>query len=149
MSPAISATSGDTTVPCAGLLRRITSLCYEALLLVALLFLCTLIFLLIGHDATSGWKRLAFQIYLVLMCGVYFVWCWTHGGQTLAMKTWRMRVITRDGTAVGWTRGFCRYFAALAGLALAGMGFLWAFVDRDHQFLHDRLCGTRIVKLQD
>lgn len=147
MSPAISATSGDTTVPYAGLLRRITSLCYEALLLVALLFLCTLIFLLIGHDATSGWKRLAFQSYLIVMCGVYFVWCWTHGGQTLAMKTWRMRVIRRDGTAVGWTRGFCRYFAALAGLALAGLGFLWAFVDRDHQFLHDRLCGTRIVKI--
>ncbi|HET8609612.1 MAG TPA: RDD family protein [Burkholderiales bacterium] len=147
MSSAISATSGDSTAARAGLLRRITSLCYEALLLVALLFLCTLIFLLIAHDASSGWKRLAFQIYLVVMCGIYFVWCWTHGGQTLAMKTWRMRVITRGGAAVSWKRGFCRYFAAFAGLALAGVGFLWAFIDRDHQFLHDRLCGTQIVKL--
>ncbi|HET7635523.1 MAG TPA: RDD family protein [Burkholderiales bacterium] len=146
MSSAISAPSGDSTIARAGLLRRVTSLCYEALLLVALLFLCTLIFLLIAHDATTGWKRLAFQIYLVVMCGVYFVWCWTHGGQTLAMKTWRMRVVTRDGAAVGWKRGFCRYFAAFAGLALAGVGFLWAFIDRDHQFLHDRLCGTQIVK---
>jgi uncharacterized RDD family membrane protein YckC len=145
-SATTTAAPREITAVHAGLLRRITSLCYEALLLVALLFLCTLIFLLIAHDATSGWKRLVFQLYLVVVCGVYFVWCWTHGGQTLAMKTWRMRVVSRDGTAVTWKRGFCRYFAALAGLALAGVGFLWAFIDRDHQFLHDRLCGTQIVK---
>jgi uncharacterized RDD family membrane protein YckC len=89
--------------------------------------------------------RLLFQLYLVLVSALYFVPQWMRGGQTLAMKTWRLRLVDVEARPVGWRRALLRYVAALASIALLGSGFLWALVDRDKQFLHDRLAGTRIV----
>ena len=74
---------------------------------------------------------------------------WTHGGQTIAMKTWRIRVESAEGGAVGTGRAVRRYLFALLGAAAAGLGYLWALVDRDGQFLHDRLAGTRLADLRD
>lgn len=89
--------------------------------------------------------RLLFQLYLVLVSALYFIAQWVRGGQTLAMKTWRLRVIGANARAVTVPQAAVRYVAAAAGLALFGTGFLWALVDRDEQFLHDRIARTRIV----
>jgi uncharacterized RDD family membrane protein YckC len=86
-----------------------------------------------------------FQIYLIVVAGAYFVWQWRRGGQTLPMKTWRLRVVTRAGTPLGLKHALFRFVFALAGCAAAGAGFLWAFVDREGLFLHDRLAGTRVI----
>lgn len=129
-----------------GLARRALSLVYETLLLVAVLFAGALPFLLLAQEADAALARLLLQLYLLALCGVYFIWQWLHGGQTLPMKTWRIRLVTRDGAPLTLRRAVCRYLLALAGLALLGTGFLWAFIDRDRQFLHDRLAGTKLVK---
>ena len=78
--------------------------------------------------------------------GTGFVAFWTRGGQTLPMKTWRIRLVRHDGAPVGVGRAVHRYLLAVLGLAAAGVGFAWALVDRDRQFLHDRLAGTALVE---
>ncbi len=82
--------------------------------------------------------------FIVLL--VYFVWFWSHGGQTLAMKTWRLRLLTHDGRPVRPAQALLRYLLCWPSLALGGAGILWALVDRNGQFLHDRIAGTQLVK---
>jgi uncharacterized RDD family membrane protein YckC len=94
----------------------------------------------------QGLDRHLFQLYLVFVIGLYFVWCWLRGGQTLPMKTWRLKVVRADGTALSPARAAARYVLCCASLGTAGAGFAWALVDSDRQFLHDRLAGTRIVR---
>jgi uncharacterized RDD family membrane protein YckC len=62
------------------------------------------------------------------------------------MKTWRLRLQQCDGAPLDVRTALLRYFAAMAGAILMGAGFLWAFFDRDRQFLHDRIARTRIVR---
>ncbi|MGH8661559.1 MAG: RDD family protein [Burkholderiales bacterium] len=132
-------------MPSAGLARRALALLYEALLLSALLVAAALPFLLITRGADAVVARPLFQVYLVAVAATYFVWQWRGGGQTLPLKTWRMRIVTRAGTPLSLRHALCRFLFALAGCALAGAGFLWALVDREGLFLHDRLAGTKIV----
>ena len=120
-------------------------MCYEILLLAAILFAAGWIFLAVERLLPASLARPLFQLYLLLICGVYFVYCWSHSGQTLPMKTWRIRVITRAGGILTPLRAAVRYLLALAGIACAGISFWWALFDRDRQFLHDRLAGTRVI----
>ena len=122
------------------------SLVYEGLLLSAVLFVASYLFLSLARDAQSGLPRALFQFYLLSVCGAYFVFCWTRTGQTLPMKTWRMRVVKLEGGALSIGRAFWRYLLAIAGM-LSGLSLLWAPFDRERQFLHDRLAGTCIVRV--
>jgi uncharacterized RDD family membrane protein YckC len=126
--------------------RKLGSLCYEILLLAAIVFVAGWSFLPFEPLLPPAIARLLLQLYVVAVSAAYFIYCWTRNGQTLPMKTWRIRVVNGDGTAVTLKTGAKRYLFALAGLALCGAGFWWALVDRDGQFLHDRLAGTRIVQ---
>jgi uncharacterized RDD family membrane protein YckC len=131
-----------------GLARRFACGIYELLILAALLLVATFPFLALAGDAASGPKRHLLQAYVLATAGAYLVGFWTHGGQTLAMKTWRIRVVSEDGGRVDLMRGIRRYVIAVPGAAAFGLGFLWALVDRDGQFLHDRIAGTRLVSTQ-
>ena len=128
-----------------GLGRRVLSLLYEALLATALVLAMSVPFAVLTQGWDSALKRPLNQLYLALALGIYFVWQWTRGGQTLAMKTWRLRLVTRDGGPLSAGRAARRYAFALAGTALAGFGFIWALFDPERQFLHDRLAGTKII----
>lgn len=131
----------------AGLWPRFAAMVYETVLLVGLVFIGDLLFLKLFGDGTRGWMRHVQQFWLAGLCGLYFVYCWTRSGQTLGMKTWGLQVQNTDGGPLPVRRAAARYVLALAGLLAAGAGFLWALVDRDRQFLHDRLLGTRIVRV--
>ena len=87
------------------------------------------------------------MLFRSLVTGSYFVWQWLRGGQTLAMKAWRLRLERADGAGVRPGQAMLRFVIALTGTLLFGVTFLWGFLDRDRAFLHDRLIGTRIVKL--
>ena len=128
-----------------GLARRFACAVYELLILTALVLIAGFPFLALTGDATAGWKRHLMQAYVLVVVGSYLVWFWTHGGQTLAMKTWRIRVESQEGGPVTREAALRRYLFALIGLAAAGIGYLWAFLDRDRQFLHDRLARTRLA----
>ncbi|OYY75972.1 MAG: hypothetical protein B7Y33_06080 [Hydrogenophilales bacterium 16-62-9] len=63
------------------------------------------------------------------------------------MKTWRIRLLQENGDALVFRQAALRFAVASLGLMLAGIGFWWAFFDRDKQFLHDRLAGTRLTRV--
>ncbi|HEU5315436.1 MAG TPA: RDD family protein, partial [Chloroflexota bacterium] len=121
-----------------GLARRLASGLYELLILAAVVLVATFPFLAVFGDSTQGWRRHVLQLWVLLVCGAYFTWFWTRGGQTLPMKTWNLRLVRHDGGPVNTGRAMHRYLLAVLGLVAAGIGFLWALVDRDRQFLHDR-----------
>jgi len=128
-----------------GLARRFACAVYESLILAALVLVATFPFLALAGDATGGLRRHLLQGWVVLVVGAYLVGFWTRSGQTLAMKTWHIRLESADGGPVSLAGAVRRYILALLGAAVLGIGFLWAFVDRDGQFLHDRLAGTRLA----
>ena len=136
----------ESSAPAASLVRRFTSLAYEMLVLCALLVLAALPFVIVTRGMEHVIARPVFQLYLSLIAGCYFVYQWSHGGQTLPMRTWHLRLVRRDGGMPTLGQAAQRYCVALAGTLAIGGGFVWALFDRDGQFLHDRLAGTVIVK---
>jgi uncharacterized RDD family membrane protein YckC len=125
------------------LARRLASMLYEAFLVFAVAFFAAWIFFFAsgGRDATRGALRIELQAFIVTVLAAYFLWCWLRGGQTLAMRAWRIRLV--DVTP---RKAVLRFLVALALLPLS---ILWALVDRDGQFLHDRLTGTRLINTGD
>jgi uncharacterized RDD family membrane protein YckC len=138
----------DLAGPCSarpGLFRRLACLFYDTLLLSAILFVATFLFIALFGGATDTPLRYGLQLYLYLVAAVYFLWCWLHGGQTLAMQTWRIRLVTFSMQPVSPSQALKRYLLASMGLLFFGAGFVWALFDREKLFLHDRLLGTRLV----
>jgi uncharacterized RDD family membrane protein YckC len=125
--------------------RRLLALIYESLLLAAVLMAGALPFSVFAQAADRVAARPLFQLYLLALAAIYFVWQWLRGGQTLPMKTWRLQLVTRDGAPLTRAHALQRLVFAIAGAAALGAGFLWALADRDRRFLHDRLAGTLII----
>ena len=121
------------------LARRLAAMVYEAFLIFAVAFFAAWIFFFASgaRDATSGALRRELQLFIVVVLAAYFLWCWLRGGQTLAMRAWHIRLV--DVTP---RKALVRFLLAAALLPLS---VLWALVDRDRQFLHDRLAGTRLI----
>ena len=129
-----------------GIARRLASALYDLLLVVALVLIATFPFLAFLGDSTQGWRRHLLQLYVLAVTCAYFVWFWTRGGQTLPMKTWHIRLVREDGGVVNTGRSIHRFALAVIGTLALGFTFLWALLDRDRQFLHDRLAGTALVE---
>jgi uncharacterized RDD family membrane protein YckC len=128
-------------------LIRMAVMVYELLLVTAVLFIAALPFLYLVGNAETGWLHRLFQLYLLGVLFAYFSAFWLRSGQTLAMKTWRIRLVNPDGARLTLRQAALRFLVALLGLLLAGVGFWWALFDRDRQFLHDRIVGTRLVRV--
>lgn len=119
---------------------------YESLLLLGVLaatFMLPHIVLGMVFDVRLPGSMLWLHVFLVF--GAYFIWYWRHGGQTLAMQTWKLKLVMADGSPPPLSRLLLRYALAWPSVLPGGIGLLWALFDRDRQFLHDRLAGTRIV----
>jgi uncharacterized RDD family membrane protein YckC len=139
---------------------------YESMLLFGVVFISGWLFSTLLQQRHALYLRGFLQDWLFVVIGFYFVWFWTHRGQTLAMKTWRIRLVTSEGRDLKVFRALGRYLLAwfwvLPGLALAWLIgakswalvlipaaniLLWsltAYLDPQRQFLHDRIAGTRV-----
>lgn len=139
-------TSPPTTVP-AGLFRRLAAMLYDALLLLAILFAATLIILpLRGGEAFRANDPL-FSAYLFGVAFLFFGWFWTHGGQTLGMRAWKIRLLSADGDSVSWRQAVVRYLTAWISGGCLGLGFLWIALNPHKRGWHDLASRTRIVRL--
>lgn len=118
---------------------------YEGLVVFSILLIGFLLpqVALSGFGIVASAKQLWLHVLFVLM--LYFIWCWLNGGQTLPMKTWKLRIANPDGSNLRPLQALLRYMAAWPSIALFGIGILWALFDEDKQFLHDRIAGTRII----
>lgn len=129
-----------------GFARRLGCLLYEGLVAFAV-FLAAVLgpqMLLYALGITLP-NRLALAQFILTML-VYFGWFWINGGQTLAMRTWHIRLVdATTGAGLRPAQAVLRFTAALFSLGLLGIGLLWALIDRDRQFLHDRIAGTRLI----
>jgi len=153
-----------------GALLRLAAMTYEAVLLFGLVFAVSfaLLFLTGWRYPLTAPQRGLLQGVLFCAIGAYFVYCWVRTGQTLAMKSWRLYIVDRDGKPPSPLRAVLRYLLAwslfLPGLlviALTGTDLLWtllalagsvllmllpARLGPHRQLLHDRLLGTRVIR---
>jgi uncharacterized RDD family membrane protein YckC len=142
---AVHAPAPKAAVELASVWVRLACLVYESLLVLALLF-CAAAFAMLIYRGTIPVSSLWFQIYLLLSCGSYFVYCWSKSGQTAAMRAWNLLVTDTSGHRISRTRASARaLLSALLGFGI--LGLLWQRVDRSQLALHDRLSGTRVVRL--
>lgn len=136
----------------AGVLRRFGAMLYDLVVVAALLFILTALFLPFtgGEAITPDRSRIVERIYQVsLLLGVVLFFCvfWTWRGQTVGMLAWRLRVERSDGTFLTWRDALVRLAGAWLSFAALGLGYFWIWIDRDRLAWHDRLSGTRVVVL--
>jgi uncharacterized RDD family membrane protein YckC len=131
-----------------GLVRRLAAMLYDWLLLFALMLVATsLITLPLGMP--SGFGLVMFQSLLfILMPAIFFIGFWMRGGQTLGMRSWRIKLVTDSGGPVTAQAALRRLLAALLSLLPGGLGFVWMVWDPDRLAWHDRLSGTRLVMVK-
>lgn len=161
-----SGTVDDPSSP--GLWRRLACFTYEGVLLFGLVMTAAFLYSGLTQQRHALQGRHGLQALLFIVIGVYFAWFWSRGGQTLAMKTWHLRLVRSDGSALSAARGLARYvlswlwvlpsllFAHLRGLhssqsiiAALAVGILGyaglARLRRDRRFWHDVICDTRVI----
>ena len=146
--------------------RRMACWLYEGMLLFGVVFIAGYLFSALSQTRHALDNRPGMQAFIFLVLGIYFTWFW-HRGQTLAMKTWHIRVVDQKGLPLAQSRALLRYLAswlwfvpplvltwplALPALEVAvltvGWVAIWALLSRFHperQFWHDALAGTRLV----
>lgn len=129
----------------ASLYRRFAASLYELLSLVAIWLFLTALYLWLFGAISSQEKRLGLQLFLWISTGVYFVLCWLRSGQTLATQAWKIKLVNQEEKTLSVKQALMRYMLASISLMLFGLGFLWALVDKNKLFLHDRLLNTRLV----
>ncbi len=102
-----------------------------------------------GYDARHPHPlaRAGLQLLLLAVSAAYFLVSWIRIGQTIGMRAWRLRLVREDGGGLRAGRAFARFLLALLSLAIAGCGFWYAWFDPGQRTLHDRLCGTRMIRL--
>jgi uncharacterized RDD family membrane protein YckC len=129
----------------AGLLRRVAAAIYDTLLVTAVLMLVTLVLLALRGGEPISPGNLLYQIVLVGTTAGFFIGFWVHGGQTLGMRAWRLRVEQRSGESMTWKISALRFVAAILSMAPLGLGLFWLILDPEGLSWHDRIAGTRVV----
>jgi uncharacterized RDD family membrane protein YckC len=151
-----------------GLVRRLACFVYEGVLLFGVVMIAGYLYSSLTQQRHALQGQLGLQLFLFVVLGIYFVWFWSRGGQTVAMRTWNIRLVTATGEQVSQPRALARYLlawiwfvpalgaAALAGLHSVAAIFglitagvlayaLLAKLHPERQFWHDVVCRTRLV----
>lgn len=158
-----------TQFPTPSVARRLSCWTYEGVLLFGVIFISGYLFSTLSQTRHALDNRHGLQAFVCLVLAVYFTWFW-HKGQTLAMKTWHVRVVDFQGQALTQRRALLRYalswlwflpplvFAQIASTPLSGTLLacltwvaVWAMLSRfhpDRQFWHDHWSGTRLIDVR-
>lgn len=151
--------------------RRLAAFVYEGLLVFGVLVISGYLYSSLTQQRHALQGLHGLQIFEFAVLGLYFCWFWCHGGQTVAMKTWHIRLVNAHGAAVSARQALMRYvlcwvwfLPALAVLAWSGrldglqtVGALTTGIlayaalaqwREDKQFLHDVLAGTRLLDVR-
>lgn len=131
----------------AGLYRRLAALLYDSLLLLGVWFIASAVVLVFTRGEALQGSSPVFSLYIALITMGFFGWFWRHGGQTLGMRAWRIRLISDSGSSISWSQVLLRCLAAAPALALGGLGYWWLLWDKDKLAWHDRFSHTRIVTI--
>ena len=127
-----------------GFFRRIAIIIYDSLLLLALLFLATAIALPFNEGEAFASAQYLFPAYLLFVSFIFYGWFWTHGGQTLGMKTWKIKIQTFSKQPITWKHAFIRFVMAIFSWLFFGLGFFWLFIDKQKYTWHDHFSKTAL-----
>jgi len=136
---------GHDSLSAPGFLRRLAAQIYDLLLLIALLFLATALLLpFTSGVAVSAQQTLIYRAYLLVISFFFYGWFWTHGGQTLGLRAWKIKVLTLDQKPINWNQALLRFATAMISWAFFGLGFLWILIDKNRCSWHDHLSKTAL-----
>jgi uncharacterized RDD family membrane protein YckC len=134
------------------LIRRLLAVFYDALLLLALFFVTTAVMMsfndgkAIQPGQTLFWLH---KLILIIISFLFYGWFWTHGGQTLGMKSWKMQLTQDNGQTVTWPVALVRFGTAMLSWAAFGLGFMWSLFDSRSRTWHDIASGSALRDLRD
>ncbi len=155
-NPVATTPSPSSPAPQALVGRRLLALFYDLWPVVAVWFLISAVFTVAytynGHAPRENIAPFSVLQWLLwfacwLATGAYAVISWARGGQTLGMRPWRLRLLALDGGTPTRTALIKRYLVGNLSLLIGGLGFWWAWFDRDKRTWHDRASGTRLVRV--
>lgn len=149
------ATEAERELPRAGLLRRLAALLYDMFLVAAIWMLLGLILqLIVGTDSNQiidgqvitdpTVNNLLFFLMLTSSFSFY-CWFWMRSGQTLGMLAWRIRADSLDGERLKMSQAIVRFSIAWPAFLLLGTGFLWLYLDKQGDTIHDKVSRSKIV----
>jgi len=128
-----------------GFLRRLAAQIYDLFLLIALLFLATALLLpFTAGEAVSAQQTLIYRIYLTVISFLFYGWFWTHGGQTLGLRAWKIKLLTLEQKPISWNQALLRFATAIVSWSFFGLGFLWILIDKNRHSWHDHLSKTAL-----
>ncbi len=128
------------------LLRRLGAILYDFFLLITVLFIASFIVVIPTGIAPEDRFFFLFQVYIFLVAFIFFAWFWTRNGQTLGMRTWKIKIVNEDGSPVTWNKAFIRFVVALISWLTLGLGFLWTLWDKQQRTWHDMASKTKLIK---
>ena len=127
-----------------GFFRRLAAVIYDSLLLVAVLFIATAAVLPFNGGEAFTADQYYYLLYLLFVSFLFFGWFWTHGGQTLGLRAWKIKLTGSDGGGVTWKQALVRFSCALLSWAVCGLGFFWILFDKKKRAWHDLLSNSHI-----
>ncbi|NOX08523.1 MAG: RDD family protein [Gammaproteobacteria bacterium] len=143
----MSKTTPTDTIQTAGLFPRLAAMVYDAFLLLATLFLAAALVLPLAEDGAISAGNPLFTSYLFIVCFFFNAWFWTRCGQTLGMRTWKIRIESVNGGPISWWQALLRFLISLVSIAFLGLGYFWILIDKKNRSWHDIYSETRIVKV--
>lgn len=136
--PNSTSASPESSSP--GLARRLAALTYDTLQVIAVLMLVTLLLALVKLNQGP-----VYQSILLLTTFAFFAKFWRHGGQTLGMKSWDIRIVSNNDQPITLMQCLLRFMAAIPSLLLFGFGYLWMLFDKDKLTWPDRFSDTHLI----
>lgn len=133
----------------AGLLRRLAAMAYDWLLLASLLFAVTLVVIMLRGGSAVEPGTWWYGALLIAVAFLFYGWCWTHGGQTLGLRAWKLRVVTAQDAPLSWPDAALRFCASVTLLLPPALGLVWSLLDSQGRCWHDTLSRTRIDRLPE
>ena len=128
------------------LARRLGAIFYDLLILLTLLILASLIISIPFNINPAHPLFFVYQICIYTISFLFYGWFWTHGGQTLGMKTWKFKVIAVDGSNVNWIMALIRFIVAIISWLPLGLGYLWSIFDPNKRTWHDIASKTQLIR---
>jgi len=126
------------------LFRHLAVMVYDTLLLLAILLLAGLIAVAFNGGQAIGQGNPFFFLYLLAVSFLFYGWFWTHGGQTLGMRSWKVKLISYDNGSVSWQQAFVRFAVALLSWMPAGIGFWWQYLGKNKLSWPDLISNTKL-----
>ena len=124
------------------LFRMLAVMFYDFLILLSILFLAALIAVIINSGEAISQGNLFFIAYLFAISLLFYGWFWTHGGQTVGMRAWKVYLLSENQAIISWRQATIRFIAAVLSWIPLGLGFWWQYFGNNRKSWRDRLSAT-------